>query len=212
MMIAVLSPFAPWPTNRQGPTSLLHSILRYRGTTHSVILYYHDPSDGFDENTHDCFIGPCAYRKVTKYRGLKKYVQLAAAVLSGYPYECGLHDWRSAILTLPPDTSRIIAYTFWPLLSLRRSAIPIEIIGPDCASLHERRTAKKNPIFYRRAFASVRAMQFRRLERTASRTARSVWFVGKADAVYWRLITNHTAKLLRHPLSEDVAAYYQAPK
>jgi hypothetical protein len=100
---------------------------------------------------------------------------------------------------------KVLAYTFWPVPSLNLSSRKVSIVGPDCASLHHRRTSQIHPTLKRRFVSRLRAFQFINLERYASQKAEKIFVVGVADKVAFDLHASRTkASFLVHPLSDDV--------
>lgn len=206
MKIAVLTPLAPFPTNERGPTALLHSLLSRRPDHISIDLYYVNHGGYDTERLRATLrsIKPSHVREIKRLRGAAFAIKILSTVIRGYPYECGLHDWLSIdFKALGYDA--IVAYTFWPVPNIKHADTPIHVIGPDCASLHHKRTVRYHPGVWTRVKSALRYLQFVRLERRSANLADSLSFVGQIDKLEFDKITSSEKSVfLLHPLSDDV--------
>jgi hypothetical protein len=206
MKIAVLTPLVPFPTNERGPTALLHSLLSRRPDHIKVDLYYVNHGDFNAERIRSSLgsLNTNQYREIKRLRGAAFAIKMIKTILFGYPYECGLHDWSSVDID-NQSYDAIMAYTFWPLPSFRNTRTPIHVIGPDCASLHHKRTVIDHPGIRMRAKSVLRYFQFVRLERASADKAHGFSFVGQIDKLEFDKVTSSEKSVfLLHPLSDDV--------
>lgn len=206
MKIAVLTPLVPFPTNERGPTALLHSLLSRRPDHINIDVYYVNHG-GFDvERIRSSFdsINANYFCEIKRLRGAFLTFKMLKTIILGYPYECGLHDWSSIDI----DTEgydAVVAYTFWPLPSIGDIDTRIHVIGPDCASLHHKRTVKGHPRIRTRVKSALRYLQFVRLERQSASTAAGFSFVGQIDKIAFDKVTSSEKSVfMLHPLSDDV--------
>jgi hypothetical protein len=206
MKIAVLTPLVPFSTNERGPTALLHSLLSRRPDHIKIDLYYVNHG-GFDAERIRASLEPLnanQYHEIKRLRGAAFAIKMMKTVFFGYPYECGLHDWSSVDID-NHGYDAIMAYTFWPLPSFRNTGTPIHVIGPDCASLHHKRTVRNHPGIRMRAKSALRYLQFVRLERASVDRANGFSFVGQIDKLEFDKVTSSEKSVfLLHPLSDDV--------